>query len=481
MSSLVLTELRLPGAREVVDLPRLRALLSELGIPAPSASELQGVRRVCLSNKAVTSEAAELLALTLRCCGGVVQADISDMIAGRPEEDALKALAHVCGALGREQAVDQLLEVNVSDNAFGVKGMTAVMPVLLGANLQSVHFCNNGMSAEASEMMARLLLTDVPQSLRSKPAPPLHTLHFFNNMSGDAGGFAVGSIVRQMAGTIRDIRFSATRCMAAGCKDLCQALGEVRESQLLRLDLQDNNFGPRGLGGNGLLLAQSLQTQMHCIQYLNLRDANLGDEAILSILEAGSSTYSGAALRVLDLSGNELTPACLPRLCAVLGKGGRFGESLEHLSLDDNDELIGHPEDEDDDDDEDDESPKEKNYLKNINTLCSKLLRQSTSLTAFSLATCNLSSASAFLVHSAIIEAMSHRNDVVSFRLNLNGNRLSAACIALLQESVSGLQLAELDDNDEVDDEEDDLKAGRSLITLRADDDLVGAMNAVQI
>lgn len=58
--------------------------------------------------------------------GSLQEADLSDIIAGRPEEEALAALNIICGSL----ASAQLQKLNLSDNALGEKGIRACASAL---------------------------------------------------------------------------------------------------------------------------------------------------------------------------------------------------------------------------------------------------------------------------------------------------------------------------------------------------------------
>ena len=59
-------------------------------------------------------------------------ADISDIIAGRPEDEALRTLKIICSSLKKFN----LVEVNLSDNALGAKGVEVCKDVLLGDTLE---------------------------------------------------------------------------------------------------------------------------------------------------------------------------------------------------------------------------------------------------------------------------------------------------------------------------------------------------------
>ena len=55
--------------------------------------------------------------------------DIADVIAGRPEEEALEVLRTICAPLKESKS---LTAIDVSDNAFGAKGLDACVDLLEG-------------------------------------------------------------------------------------------------------------------------------------------------------------------------------------------------------------------------------------------------------------------------------------------------------------------------------------------------------------
>lgn len=80
-----------------------------------------------LSNKCYTSDASVLLADILSSLPtNLVDVNLSDIIASRPEDDALITLNNIGNALrGKE-----MKSVNLSDNALGAKGIAASRPIL---------------------------------------------------------------------------------------------------------------------------------------------------------------------------------------------------------------------------------------------------------------------------------------------------------------------------------------------------------------
>ena len=79
--------------------------------------------------------------------------DLADTIAGRPEVEAL-AMEIMCEGL----SVCKLKEVDLSDNAFGEKGVRACAKLLQSqSTLEGISFLNNGISEQAARAISELL------------------------------------------------------------------------------------------------------------------------------------------------------------------------------------------------------------------------------------------------------------------------------------------------------------------------------------
>lgn len=191
----------LSGAREMVNESRAVELINQVTIDDLACTAIK------LCNKSFSPEAATALIARISQFPNIVYADISDIIAGRPEEEALRTLSVFCDGL----MTYKLKEVNLSDNALGKKGILACSGVLVGKSIQKLYLCNNGLSAEACATVADILLDG--------QCPPLEVLHFYNNMSGSAGASAISRVV-QVANLLQDFRFSATRSGNEGCLDI---------------------------------------------------------------------------------------------------------------------------------------------------------------------------------------------------------------------------------------------------------------------
>eukprot|EP00270_Netrium_digitus_P005184 TRINITY_DN16767_c0_g2_i1.p1 TRINITY_DN16767_c0_g2~~TRINITY_DN16767_c0_g2_i1.p1 ORF type:complete len:532 (+),score=176.94 TRINITY_DN16767_c0_g2_i1:71-1666(+) len=241
--------------------------------------------KVRLSGKSYTRGAAAIASQGLARLSNsktLKTLDMSDIIAGREEVEALDVLKEICSGL----AGSELLSLNVSDNALGEKGLRACMEAFVNQKyLEHVYFCNIGVSAEAAETIANML-----------PAPHLlRTLHFFKNMTGDEGAMSLAKLVAA-AKNLEDFRCSATRINLEGGEELFHAL--MAGDKLLKLDLKDNMFE-----GGGPAIAALIRQHIQ-LRIVDLGDTSLGSEGIVAVAE--SLKESVPLLEVLDLGGNEV-------------------------------------------------------------------------------------------------------------------------------------------------------------------------------
>mmetsp|Transcript_25719 Transcript_25719/g.28048 ORF Transcript_25719/g.28048 Transcript_25719/m.28048 type:complete len:431 (+) Transcript_25719:98-1390(+) len=390
------TTFQLSGGRELLNASKVETLLQEWVGVNPT--------HIKLSNKSFDVEAATKIAeFFQQITSNIEVADISDIIAGRPEEEALKVLRIITNSLQRFE----LTEVNVSDNAMGAKGVDACKEILKGKKIQKLYVCNDGLSAEASELLADILLSD--------GVAPLTLFHFYNNMGGNGSGVAISRIITACK-ALEDLRYSATRCMADGCLAIATAIGSV--DGLKRIDLSDNNFGLRACE----VLAQGLKNHTR-LEHLNLRDAGFGDDGIEAFVNILKDTVF-PHLTFLDLSGNEINEENMEVVVEWLGKAV---PSLQTLYLDDNE--IGS----------------------DGAILLTRSIPRLSSLQHLSLTTAEITGKGGFLLAKAVAKVATFQ------KLDLNGNALAPRAVEEITEVLTKAQkrLGDLEDNDE--DGEDDL------------------------
>jgi Ran GTPase-activating protein 1 len=292
------------GKRDFIEADEAKELLSPLTKPGNS------YRRICFSNRSFGIDAANVAGPILESIKNqLTEIDISDFVAGRPEDVALVVMHIFSKAL----AGSVLRYLNISDNALGEKGVRAFTDLLKSQeNLEEFYVMNDGISEAAAVALSEL----IPSTEKLK------VLHFHNNMTGDEGAMSIAEMVKRSP-NIESFRCSATRIGSDGGVALAESLGTC--TRLKKLDLRDNLFGVDA----GIALSKTLPKLPDLVE-LYLSDLNLeneGTEAIVNALK-----QSAPHLEVLEMAGNEINAKAAPALAECL----RAMQSLKKLTLAEN-------------------------------------------------------------------------------------------------------------------------------------------------
>ncbi|CAJ1969285.1 unnamed protein product [Sphenostylis stenocarpa] len=266
--------------------------------------------KIIFSNKSFGLDAAHVAEpILISVKDQLKEVDLSDFIAGRPEEEALKVMTIFSSALEG----CSLRYLNLSNNAMGEKGVRAFRSLLKSQNnLEELYLMNDGISEEAAKAVSELL----PSTEKLK------VLHFHSNMTGDEGAIAIAEIVKNSP-ALEDFRCSSTRVGSDGGVALAEALGACKH--LRKLDLRDNMFGPEaGVALSKVIPAFTDLTEIN-LSYLNLEDD--GAEALANALKE-----SAPSLEILDLSGNDITAKAAASLAACISSK----QFLSKLNLSEN-------------------------------------------------------------------------------------------------------------------------------------------------
>ncbi|XP_066322138.1 RAN GTPase-activating protein 2-like [Miscanthus floridulus] len=297
------------GKRAFIEADEAKELLSPLTKPGNS------YKRICLSNRSFGIGAANVAGPILEAVKNqLTEVDISDFVAGRPEDEALDVMRIFSKAL--EGSV--LRYLNISDNALGEKGVRAFSELLKSQeSLEELYVMNDGISEEAAKALSEL----IPATEKLK------VLHFHNNMTGDEGAIYIAEMVKRSP-NVESFRCSATRIGSDGGVALSEALGTC--TRLKKLDLRDNLFGVDA----GLALSETLPKLPDLVE-LYLSDLNLENEGTKAI--ANALKQSAPQLEVLEMAGNEINARAAPNLAECL----TAMQSLKKLTLAEN-ELKDH-------------------------------------------------------------------------------------------------------------------------------------------
>ncbi|KAL4125419.1 hypothetical protein PRIC2_009004 [Phytophthora ramorum] len=417
------TVLSFEGERELVTETRAHELVHSY---ADVEAQPPAFTHVTLRNKSYTLEAARVIAALfsrLEARGAFAQltsVDFADMIAGRPEDEALQVLATLCDALG---GIKTLTRIDLSDNALGEKGVRACFGLLQRQEkLRHVFFCNNGISAAAAGVIADEVLL-----FRGLDAPTkLETFHFYNNMSGDGGAVALAKLL-PLSPALKDLRFSATRAQRDGSLAFATALASLKK--LEKLDLSDNTFKAQG----GQAIARAVKSMPYLVE-INLRDAAIEDDGVVAIANALHESSAAAGLTALDVSGNDLTAESMPALAQIL----RVTGALRVLQVEENE--IGS---------------------KGAKTLAKALEIGSPALEKVVANVNEIGASGALALVKAVVDKKAFT------KLDIDGNQISADGVVnietLLQSKNKSDMLGSLEDNDEDEEEEEEDEEATSV------------------
>jgi Ran GTPase-activating protein (RanGAP) involved in mRNA processing and transport len=271
------------GNREFVTGETAKEAFSAILNPADNASPVP-VKKIRLSTKSFGEDAAKVAGKVFSICRDTLtDLDLSDVIAGRPEAEAMKALKCL------SEAVEclSLKALDLSDNALGEKGIRAFSTALTSQKtLESIAFRNIGCSVNACKAIGELL--GCRETLKK--------IHLYNNMSDDEGAIAIANLIRSMP-KIEDFMMVSSRVKQVGGQTLA---GAFMGKNLVSLDLHDNILGPE----TAQALVPFLQSQHH-LKNLNLSETCLEDEGVELI--ANSLMSSAASLESLGLAANDIT------------------------------------------------------------------------------------------------------------------------------------------------------------------------------
>lgn len=148
-----------------------------------------------------------------RIAGTLSKADLSDVIGGRAEHEALEVLTILSSSFGSSN----LTELDLSNNALGEKGLRACQDLFkTQKGLKKLTLHNIGCSADTC-----LTLEEFTEGM------DLQGLFLYNNMSGDEGGKTIGRIMEKMP-SIKHFQMASSRVQKDGFLNLMNSLsGEI--------------------------------------------------------------------------------------------------------------------------------------------------------------------------------------------------------------------------------------------------------------
>ncbi|KAF9468638.1 hypothetical protein BDZ94DRAFT_685014 [Collybia nuda] len=253
----------------------------------------------------------------------------------------LKALSVICDALKDKTS---LVELNLSDNAFGGRSVDPMVPFLThNRSFQVLKLNNNGLGPAGGVVLANALLESAKLSKAEGKKSNLRTVICGRNRleNGSAPSWADAFAAHE---SLVEIRMPQNGIRMEGITALAKGLSKC--TGLRYIDLQDNTFTEDG-ATTGLEAWTEALPSWPELHTLNLSDCVLSTNGELPVLITALSTGSNSKLHTLQLQNNNLdgksfsllakeistSLATLMRLELQYNDGEEDDEHLETLAM----------------------------------------------------------------------------------------------------------------------------------------------------
>ncbi|XP_075607763.1 ran GTPase-activating protein 1 [Balearica regulorum gibbericeps] len=340
--------------------------------------EFDGLEALRLEGNTVGVEAAKVIAKALEKKSELKRCHWSDMFTGRLRSEIPPALISLGDALITAGA--QLVELDLSDNAFGpdgVRGFEALLKSPACYTLQELKLNNCGMGIGGGKILAAALKEcHRKSSAQGKPLALKIFVAGRNRLEND-GATALAEAFG-IIGTLEEVHMPQNGINHPGITALAQAF--ALNPLLKVINLNDNTFTEKGAmamaetlkalrqievinfgdclvrSKGAVAIADAVKEGLHKLKELNLSFCEIKRDAALTVAEA---IEDKAELEKLDLNGNCLGEEGCEQLQEIL-EGFSMAAVLGSLSDDEGEEEEDEEEEEEDEDEEEEEEEEEE-------------------------------------------------------------------------------------------------------------------------
>lgn len=203
-------------------------------------------------------------------------------------------MSAICDALKDKTS---LVEINLSDNAFGGRSVDPMVPFLTtNRSFQILKLNNNGLGPAGGAIIADALLQSAKLSKQEGKPSNLRVVTCGRNRLED-GSASVWAEAFRAHGGLTEVSMPQNGIRMDGIAALVRGLAECKTLELL--DLQDNTFGD--LGSEAI---SGVLQRWPALHTLNLSDCVLAAEGELSPVVSTLVTGSNPKLHTLQLQNN---------------------------------------------------------------------------------------------------------------------------------------------------------------------------------
>jgi Ran GTPase-activating protein 1 len=251
-----------------------------------------------------------------------------DMFTGRMKTEIPDALRHLGSGVIAAKA--HLVELDLSDNAFGPIGMEGLADLLKSPScytLKELKLNNTGCGVTGGKLLAQCLLACFEASERAGSPLALRVFVLGRSRQENEGATALANVFKKMR-SLEEVVMPQNGIYPEGIQALMEAFSA--NPKLRILNLNDNTFTPKGAEA----LAKALP-QLNCLTSLNIGDCLLKTEGARKIALALKDGHKDLEELILDSNeikfdgGKEIVDAIVdkPNL-RTLGMGAnQFGAS----------------------------------------------------------------------------------------------------------------------------------------------------------
>ncbi|KAF9571706.1 hypothetical protein EC968_000224 [Mortierella alpina] len=272
-------------------------------------AKMDELENVILSGNTFGVEACRALSVALAKKPLLKLANFSDIFTGRLRSEIPDCLVAFGDALKDKK---HLVELNLSDNAFGAAGVVPLVEFLTtNRNLQVLKLNNNGLGVTGGKVLAEALMTAHEKNKAENKTSSLRVViagrnRLENGSTPDlAKAFAAHGTLTHVAMPQNGIRMEGIEALAAG---LTQCPG------LETLDLQDNTFTERGC--RAFAAALPSWTELKSLNFGECLLSNKGTMLLSRALAQGKNTK----LESVDFSYAEMREDGVLELAAVISE-----------------------------------------------------------------------------------------------------------------------------------------------------------------
>ncbi|WVO19063.1 uncharacterized protein IAS62_000339 [Cryptococcus decagattii] len=271
--------------------------------------EMEDVEEVHFGGNSLGIEACEAIANVLKKKTNLKVVDLADIFTGRLISEIPQALSALCNALSEHAS---LIELDLSDNAFGGRCVDALVPFLQSnTHFQIFKLNNNGLGPWGGSVIAKALLDNAAKCEKEGKESSLRVIVCGRNRleNGSAPDWAEAFGKHR---NLKEVKMPQNGIRMEGIQALAEGLSNCRE--LEHLDLQDNTATKTGTRA----IVKHLCSWPN-LKHLNLSDCLLGSAGSIA-LATSLSLGSNPKLESLKLQYDEMDKRAVELLSVAISQ-----------------------------------------------------------------------------------------------------------------------------------------------------------------